>query len=124
MLYPFLSELSEEQRAAASHAHGPSLVLAGAGSGKTHTLCYKVKLLLAKGICAKSICAVTFSSKAAQELQQRLNEKHKIYNIEVRTFHSLGNKLLRQYVEHSPYKKGFKLIKDWEIKKSFLITVP
>ena len=95
-----LNELNEEQRAAASAIEGPVLILAGAGSGKTRTITYRIAhMVLEKGISAGSILAVTFTNKAAKEMKERVM---KIAGddggrIMVSTFHSFGVRMLRSY---------------------------
>lgn len=94
-----LSRLNEPQRAAASHGSGPLLVLAGAGSGKTRVVTYRIANLLAKGIGPKSICALTFTNKAAEEMRERiahlLEQRDVARQLTIGTFHALGLQILR-----------------------------
>jgi superfamily I DNA/RNA helicase len=111
--------LSPEQREVVLHTGSPAIVLAGAGSGKTHTLGYRIKHLIEQGTDPREILAVTFSKKAAEELEARISEKLGLKGVRIGTFHSIGNSLLREFIQYTPYKPGFSLIKDWQ-RKSFL----
>jgi DNA helicase-2/ATP-dependent DNA helicase PcrA len=98
--------LNEEQKRAVDHVDGPLLVLAGAGSGKTRVVTYRIANLLKKGISARSIVAVTFTNKAAEEMRHRVqkltNEK-----ILATTFHSLGAQILRESIDLIGFPKPF-----------------
>ncbi len=93
-----LSALNEKQKQAVEYLNGPLLILAGAGSGKTRTLTYKIAYLIEKGISEKNILAVTFTNKAANEMKQRIKSllKKEKLNLFCGTFHSLGAKILRK----------------------------
>ena len=119
--YPYLEGLSPEQTAAVLHdSSKPSIILAGAGSGKTHTLAYKIKHLIVSGVSPRDILAVTFSSRAAEELTERIVNKHRLYGVTIGTFHSVGRRLLNEFRDRTPYEQRFSLIKDWKIKQFFL----
>ncbi len=106
-------QLNPEQRAAVQECHLPMLVLAGAGSGKTRVITYKIAWLLSKlGTDPKQIYAVTFTNKAAREMKQRVTElldKDLTKGLTISTFHSLGMAILREEVEASGRKKGFSI---------------
>lgn len=93
-----LAQLNEHQRAAVTHTDGPSIILAGAGSGKTRVLTYKVLYLIEKkGIDPSRIAMMTFTNKAAQEMKLRVKKDLGFTG----TFHSLGAKLLRHYAKYA-----------------------
>ncbi len=93
-----LEELNNEQRAAVEHIEGPVMVLAGAGSGKTRVLTYKVAHLINLGVDPFSILALTFTNKAAREMKKRiitLVDNHDARNVWMGTFHSIFARILR-----------------------------
>ena len=111
-----LSSLNPEQRQAVKTADGPLLILAGAGTGKTRVITSRVAYMIAKGIPPESILAVTFTNKAAREMQERVCDlvpKFKstgnvnIQKPTICTFHSLCVRILRRYIEKLGYKKNF-----------------
>lgn len=105
-----LDELNPEQKNAALHLHGPLLILAGAGSGKTKTITYRIaNLILHHKIPTTKICAVTFTNKAAKEMQHRL-KKLLPYNMKAPllcTFHALCIRILRDHIHHLGFDKNF-----------------
>lgn len=106
----FLNELNENQRKAVEYNDGPSLVIAGAGSGKTRVLTYKIAYLLKKGIPASSILALTFTNKAAREMKNRIatlvGEKTARY-LWMGTFHSIFSRILRAEEGKTGFSKNF-----------------
>ncbi len=105
----FLDDLNPVQREAASSLNGPCLVLAGAGSGKTRVLTYRVANLIAHGIRPESILALTFTNKAAGEMKGRIvglvgEESRSIW---MGTFHSLFARILRVEADHIGYRRNF-----------------
>ncbi|MCC8483609.1 MAG: UvrD-helicase domain-containing protein, partial [Rickettsia endosymbiont of Labidopullus appendiculatus] len=97
----FLDSLNHQQLAAALHAHGPLLVLAGAGTGKTKVLTTRIANIINQGLASPSnILAVTFTNKAAREMQDRISKMIDCYGLNIGTFHSIAAKILRQQAEH------------------------
>ena len=94
---PFSTELNEEQREAVYYNDGPLLVIAGAGSGKTRVLTYKIAYLLEQGVEPWHILALTFTNKAAREMQGRIAEQVGINSASrlwMGTFHSIFSRIL------------------------------
>src|SRR5579863_4051388 len=94
-----LADLTSDQRAAVTHAEGPLLILAGAGSGKTRVITRRVAYLLQQGVRPSNVLAITFTNKAAGEMRNRVEKLVPGNRVWVSTFHSLGARLLRQYAE-------------------------
>lgn len=121
----FLLELNEVQRQAVINMNGPSLVIAGAGSGKTRVLTYKIAYLLSQGIPASQIMALTFTNKAAREMKNRitkLTDEATTRYLWMGTFHSLFARILRREAELLGYPSNF-TIYDTEDSKSLLKTI-
>src|SRR3954463_7446701 len=95
----YARELNPQQLAAVTAPPGPALVIAGAGSGKTRTLTYRVAYLLEQGIPPDRILLLTFTNKAAKEMMLRVTDLlgHKMETLWGGTFHSIGNRVLRRY---------------------------
>lgn len=106
----FLNELNESQRRAVEYIDGASLVIAGAGSGKTRVLTYKIAYLLKKGLAPSSILALTFTNKAAREMKARIatmvGERTARY-LWMGTFHSVFSRILRNEADKIGYTKNF-----------------
>jgi superfamily I DNA/RNA helicase len=106
-----LSQLNPPQREAAGHGGGPLLVLAGAGSGKTRVITYRIAHLLAGGIPPSAICAVTFTNKAAEEMRERvahiLRDPATARALTIGTFHALGLSILRAERKALGLPRGF-----------------
>jgi DNA helicase II / ATP-dependent DNA helicase PcrA len=122
-----LSSLNPQQRQAAETISGPVLILAGAGTGKTRVITYRIAHLIDKGVAPENILAVTFTNKAAREMQERINKllpraaegrrsrvegkNSRLSTLDSRpticTFHSLCVRILRQHIEHLGYKRNF-----------------
>src|SRR5262245_45468219 len=102
-----LADLTEDQAAAVTHAEGPLLILAGAGSGKTRVITRRVAYLLQQGIKPWNILAITFTNKAAGEMRARVEALVPGNRVWVSTFHSLGARLLRQYADRLNIDKNF-----------------
>lgn len=105
-------ELNEQQLAAVTAPPGPALVIAGAGSGKTRTLTYRVAFLLEQGIPADRILLLTFTNKAAQEMMKRVADLlgHELRSLWGGTFHSIGARILRLHADAIGYQKDFSIL--------------
>ena len=108
---PYLSELNEAQRAAVVYNDGPALVIAGAGSGKTRVLVYKLLYLLDSGYHPAGLMALTFTNKAAREMQARISQHvgSVARQIHMGTFHSIFGKILRQHTQLLGYTSDFSI---------------
>jgi len=106
-----LGKLNPPQREAASHGGGPLLVLAGAGSGKTRVITYRIAHLLSLGIPPGAICAVTFTNKAAAEMRERIsalvNDRAAVRQLTIGTFHALGLQILQTERKALGLPRGF-----------------
>ena len=105
-----LNDLNEAQRAAVEYIDGPSLVIAGAGSGKTRVLTYKIAYLLNQGMKPWSIMALTFTNKAAREMKERIGRlvgDDLAQHLYVGTFHSIFSRILRAEAEHIGFNNNF-----------------
>lgn len=108
----YLSELNEQQYKAVTTLDGPQLIIAGAGSGKTRTLVYRVAFLVENGIKPESILLLTFTRKAAQEMMKRASNilDERCDRIAGGTFHSFANNILRRYSQLIDYNNNFTVI--------------
>ncbi len=120
----FAEELNEQQLAAVSSPPGPVLVIAGAGSGKTRTLTYRVAYLLDRGIEPRNILLLTFTNKAAKEMLERVRAlvPRDVSEMWGGTFHSVGNRILRRHAEEIGFTKSFSIM-DRDDQKSLMNTV-
>lgn len=120
----YRQELNDQQFAAVTSPPGQCLIIAGAGSGKTRTLTYRVAYLLDNGIQPENVLLLTFTNKAAREMLERV---HSLLPVEVNrlwggTFHSIGNKILRRHADRLGLRQGFSIM-DREDQKDLLDAV-
>jgi len=108
----YARELNPQQLAAVTAPPGPALVIAGAGSGKTRTLTYRVAYLLEQGIPADRILLLTFTNKAAGEMMRRVSDLlgHELRSLWGGTFHSIGARILRLHADMIGYQKDFTIL--------------
>ena len=120
----YLDELNESQRAAVLYNEGPSLVIAGAGSGKTRVLTYKIAYLLDSGYDARSILALTFTNKAAREMKERIFQQvgQRARYLWMGTFHSVFSRILRTEAVHIGFSSNF-TIYDSSDSKSLIKSI-
>ncbi|HXY60943.1 MAG TPA: ATP-dependent helicase [Chthoniobacterales bacterium] len=120
----YAAELNEQQLAAVTAPPGPQLIIAGAGSGKTRTLTYRVAYLLENGIDPRNILLLTFTNKAARQMLERVANLLPIdaSGIWGGTFHSVGNRILRRNGGAIGYNSGFTIM-DREDQKDLINTV-
>ena len=121
----YLDELNEAQRAAVEATEGPVMIVAGAGSGKTRVLTYRIAHLIRKGADPFNILSLTFTNKAAREMKERIAKivsKSEARNLWMGTFHSVFARILRNEAERLGYPKNF-TIYDTEDSKSLIRTI-
>lgn len=121
----YLNKLNESQREAVEYNEGPSLVIAGAGSGKTRVLTYKIAYLVHLGLVPQSILALTFTNKAAREMKERIaaiTGDQTARRLWMGTFHSIFSRILRYEAEHIGYPSNF-TIYDTTDSKSLLKAI-
>ena len=120
----YAAELNEQQLAAVTASPGPLLVIAGAGSGKTRTLTYRVAYLLENGIDPRNILLLTFTNKAARQMLDRVANLLPVDSSGLwgGTFHSIGNRMLRRHGSALGYSSGFSIM-DREDQKDLINTV-
>src|SRR5512143_1978122 len=108
----YAKELNEQQLAAVTAPPGPSLVIAGAGSGKTRTLTYRVAYLLEQGVPPERVLLLTFTNKAAKEMMRRVADLlgQELPSLWGGTFHSIGNRILRQHAPLVGYQRDFTIM--------------
>jgi DNA helicase-2/ATP-dependent DNA helicase PcrA len=119
----YARELNEQQVAAVTAPPGPSLVIAGAGSGKTRTLTYRVAFLLEQGIPPDRILLLTFTNKAAKEMMRRVADLlgQELAELWGGTFHSIGNRILRRHADLLGFQRDFTIL-DREDAKHLITT--
>jgi DNA helicase-2/ATP-dependent DNA helicase PcrA len=120
----YAAELNEQQLAAVTASPGPLLVIAGAGSGKTRTLTYRVAYLLENGVDPRNILLLTFTNKAARQMLDRVANLLPVdaSGLWGGTFHSIGNRMLRRHGSALGYSSGFTIL-DREDQKDLIDTV-
>jgi DNA helicase-2/ATP-dependent DNA helicase PcrA len=108
----YARELNAQQLAAVTAAPGPALVIAGAGSGKTRTLTYRVAFLIEQGIPPERILLLTFTNKAAAEMMRRVADLlgQELASLWGGTFHSIGNRILRRHADRLGYQRDFSIL--------------
>ena len=119
-----LNSLNPQQRQAVETLNGPALILAGAGTGKTRVITFRIAHLIARGVAPGNILAVTFTNKAAREMQERVHKllprpktpdaKASVSRPTICTFHSLCVRILRQHIERLGYKRNFVIYNESE----------
>lgn len=120
-----LNDLNESQRKAVEYIDGPSLVIAGAGSGKTRVLTYKIAYLLQQGVKPWNIMALTFTNKAAREMKERIGKlvgQDLAQHLYMGTFHSIFSRILRAEAQHIGFNNNF-TIYDESDSRSLIKTI-
>jgi DNA helicase-2/ATP-dependent DNA helicase PcrA len=121
----YLDELNPAQRAAVEHTDGPSMVIAGAGSGKTRVLTYRIAHLINKGVDPFNILSLTFTNKAAREMKERIGQLiggTEARNIWMGTFHSIFARILRVEAEKLNFPSNFSIY-DTQDSKNLIKTI-
>src|SRR5256885_4663284 len=108
----YAAELNPQQCAAVTAAPGAALVIAGAGSGKTRTLTYRVAYLIENGVAPQNILLLTFTNKAAREMLNRVASliPNDLAGLWGGTFHSIGNRILRKHANEAGFLPGFSIM--------------
>lgn len=120
-----LNDLNESQRKAVEYIDGPSLVIAGAGSGKTRVLTYKIAYLLQQGVKPWSIMALTFTNKAAREMKERIGKlvgQELAQHLYMGTFHSIFSRILRAEAQHIGFTNNFTIYDETD-SRSLIKTI-
>src|SRR3954466_7658054 len=121
----YLSELNDRQKEAVLHMDGPLMIIAGAGSGKTKVLTTRITHLMANGVDAFNILALTFTNKAAAEMKERVEKilgNNEARNLYIGTFHSVFARILRAEADKLGYPRNF-TIYDTDDARSVVKTV-
>lgn len=120
-----LNDLNESQRKAVEYIDGPSLVIAGAGSGKTRVLTYKIAYLLQQGVKPWNIMALTFTNKAAREMKERIGKlvgQELAQHLYMGTFHSIFSRILRAEAQHIGFNNNFTIYDETD-SRSLIKTI-
>lgn len=120
-----LNDLNESQRKAVEYIDGPSLVIAGAGSGKTRVLTYKIAYLLQQGVKPWNIMALTFTNKAAREMKERIGKlvgQDLAQHLYMGTFHSIFSRILRAEAQHIGFTNNFTIYDETD-SRSLIKTI-
>ena len=114
-----ISLLNREQYESVTKIDGANLILAGAGSGKTRVITYKIVYLISQGVKPNDILSVTFTNKAAKEMQERVNEllPKNSKGVLLTTFHSLGLRILKEQITKIGYKDKFSIYDEKDVQK-------
>lgn len=110
------SKLNAEQREAVEAIEGPFLILAGAGTGKTRVVTFRIAHLIESGIPPEQILGLTFTNKAAAEMRERVQQQTR-HGVLICTFHSLGARILRESIHHLGYKRDFTIYDEDDAEK-------
>lgn len=124
--YNYLDDLNPQQRAAVEYCDGPELVIAGAGSGKTRVLTYKIMHLIRCGVEPHRILALTFTNKAAGEMKERVSKvvgEQVAARIRMGTFHSVFLRILRMHADRIGYKSGFTIYDSADTKSLIKLII-
>ena len=119
------NELNPAQLSAVKEGEGPCLVLAGAGSGKTRTITYRVAYLIEHGVDPSNILLLTFTNKAAKEMLSRVESLLGSYPADLwgGTFHSVANRILRKYAKQIEYESNFTILDQEDSKDLIKVKV-
>lgn len=121
----YLDELNPSQRAAVECIQGPSMIIAGAGSGKTRVITYRIVHLLNNGVDAFNILSLTFTNKSAREMKERISKitgEHEARNLWMGTFHSIFSRILRVEADRLNFPQNFSIY-DTDDSRSLLKTI-
>ena len=116
-------QLTPSQAEAVFHSNGALLVLAGPGSGKTRVITHRIAALIKSGVSPYSICAITFTNKAAEEMRQRVIKMDVLAGSHISTFHSLCVRILRRYAERVKIKSNFSIYNDSDQKRIMKLAI-
>ena len=111
MIQHLKASLNPEQFQGVTTIDGPVLIIAGAGSGKTRVITYRIAFMLSSGIPQSSILALTFTNKAAREMEERVKSLtgKKLKQLSVSTFHAFGVQILKKHITKLGYRENFSI---------------